>query len=129
VTPALQYTGDPDQRGCQLNRIAHHCIGRTRFSDLSSPSFLSGELVGSIPKLLCRDPLLAEMVQYAAQSRQARQYVFAEPALGDGPNVLPSDPAALDQACRRVLIADDNGRIRRVEGLIELGLFLVVTVT
>jgi len=95
VGQPLQYTGDPDQRGCQLNRIAHHCIGRTRFSDLSSPSFLSGELVGSIPKLLCRDPLLAEMVQYAAQSRQARQYVFAEPALGDGPNVLPSDPAAL----------------------------------
>jgi hypothetical protein len=45
--------------------------------------------------------------------------VVPEPALGDAPNVLPSDPAALDQACRRVLVTDDDRRVRRVEGLLE----------
>jgi hypothetical protein len=50
----------------------------------------------------------------------AARSVFLE-VLRERPDQVPRDPAALDQACRRVLIADDDGRTRRVERRLEPG--------
>jgi hypothetical protein len=48
---------------------------------LSSLEFIFAQIFHCIPNLLRRDTLLSEMVQEAARSGEARQYLFAKPLL------------------------------------------------
>jgi len=47
--------------------------------------------------------------------------VFPEPVFSNGPDHFFPNRTALNQACRRVLIADDDRRVRRIERTLEPG--------
>src|SRR5689334_20782294 len=40
---------------------------------------------------------------------------------GNGPDRVPPNRTSLDQGCGRILITDDNRRVRRVERMLEPG--------